>query len=268
MVPTVTAAVQPPLTYFGGKTRLARRIASLLPGHQHYVEPYAGSLAVLLAKTPLTAGDRLRPRRRPGHVLADAARAARRPGPRLRADTALPSRAPVLVRPASRSRRPRARPPGVGAAHPGPDERPHPHRVALLRRPGRHQDAHARLPRRLRRPDGTGRRPAAQRQPGVPASAAALDDYGRSPGVLIYADPPYLGSTRKSGRYKHEMLADADHESSPKRYAPPTPPSWCRATTRRSTTGSTATGTASPSRPPPARAAPDRTASRSCGPTG
>lgn len=28
--------------------------------------------------------------------------------------------------------------------------------------------------------------------------------YGRSPGVLIYADPPYLGSTRKSGRYKYD----------------------------------------------------------------
>lgn len=42
--------------------------------------------------------------------------------------------------------------------------------------------------------------------------ALQLVEDGRSPGVLIYADPPYLGSTRKSGRYKHEMLAAADHE--------------------------------------------------------
>jgi DNA adenine methylase len=35
----VTAVVQPPMTYFRGKTRLARRIASLLPRHEHYVEP-------------------------------------------------------------------------------------------------------------------------------------------------------------------------------------------------------------------------------------
>jgi DNA adenine methylase len=30
--------------------------------------------------------------------------------------------------------------------------------------------------------------------------------------VLIYADPPYLGSTRTGGRYKHEMLTAAQHE--------------------------------------------------------
>lgn len=46
------APIQPPMTYFGGKTRLARRIAALLPRHEHYVEPFAGSLAVLLAKGP------------------------------------------------------------------------------------------------------------------------------------------------------------------------------------------------------------------------
>ena len=32
-----------------------------------------------------------------------------------------------------------------------------------------------------------------------------VDDYVRSPDVLTYADPPHLGSTRESGRYKHEM---------------------------------------------------------------
>jgi len=44
--------VKPPLTYFGGKTRIADRIAALMPAHEHYVEPFAGSLAVLLAKPP------------------------------------------------------------------------------------------------------------------------------------------------------------------------------------------------------------------------
>lgn len=42
--------MKPPFTYFGGKTSIADRIAQLLPAHEHYVEPYAGSLAVLLAK--------------------------------------------------------------------------------------------------------------------------------------------------------------------------------------------------------------------------
>ncbi|WP_079634056.1 DNA adenine methylase [Mycobacteroides abscessus] len=40
------------MAYFGGKTTLGPQIAALLPSHDHYVEPYAGSLAVLLAKSP------------------------------------------------------------------------------------------------------------------------------------------------------------------------------------------------------------------------
>src|SRR5581483_5983322 len=44
--------LKPPFTYFGGKLKLAERIAALLPSHQHYEEPFAGSLAVLLAKSP------------------------------------------------------------------------------------------------------------------------------------------------------------------------------------------------------------------------
>jgi DNA adenine methylase len=36
----------------GGKHYLARQIVGLMPRHLHYVEPFAGGLAVLLAKTP------------------------------------------------------------------------------------------------------------------------------------------------------------------------------------------------------------------------
>src|SRR5690625_2808765 len=42
--------MKPPFPYFGGKTRLAGSIVYLLPQHDHYVEPFGGSLAVLLTK--------------------------------------------------------------------------------------------------------------------------------------------------------------------------------------------------------------------------
>ena len=38
-----------------------------------------------------------------------------------------------------------------------------------------------------------------------------IDWYGRSPDVLLYVDPPYLGSTRASGCYRHEMPGDDQH---------------------------------------------------------
>lgn len=41
-----------PLKWHGGKHYLASRIIDLMPPHLHYVEPYAGGLAVLLAKDP------------------------------------------------------------------------------------------------------------------------------------------------------------------------------------------------------------------------
>lgn len=42
--------IKPPFPYYGGKQLAAERIISLLPPHQHYVEPYSGSLSVLFAK--------------------------------------------------------------------------------------------------------------------------------------------------------------------------------------------------------------------------
>lgn len=42
--------VRPPVAYYGAKTSLAPMIVSMLREHRRYVEPFAGSLAVLLAK--------------------------------------------------------------------------------------------------------------------------------------------------------------------------------------------------------------------------
>lgn len=44
--------MKPPVPYFGGKMLIGPAIAKLLPEHVHYIEPFCGSLAVLLAKTP------------------------------------------------------------------------------------------------------------------------------------------------------------------------------------------------------------------------
>lgn len=46
-------ALTPPLKWHGGKSYLADWIISHMPKHLHYVEPYGGGMAVLLAKDPL-----------------------------------------------------------------------------------------------------------------------------------------------------------------------------------------------------------------------
>jgi DNA adenine methylase len=47
-----TLKLVPPLKWHGGKHYLAKRIVALMPRHRHYVEPYAGGLAVLLERDP------------------------------------------------------------------------------------------------------------------------------------------------------------------------------------------------------------------------
>lgn len=44
--------MKPPVSYFGGKSRLAEWISGLFPPHRVYVEPFMGSGAVFFAKSP------------------------------------------------------------------------------------------------------------------------------------------------------------------------------------------------------------------------
>src|ERR1700722_16000890 len=47
----VTGKIALPLKTHGGKAYLAKKIVALMPPHLHYVEPFAGGAAVLLAHT-------------------------------------------------------------------------------------------------------------------------------------------------------------------------------------------------------------------------
>jgi DNA adenine methylase len=44
--------MKPPLTYYGGKQKLAKTINQLIPEHRIYVEPFFGGGAVFFAKNP------------------------------------------------------------------------------------------------------------------------------------------------------------------------------------------------------------------------
>ncbi len=203
----------PPFAYYGGKTTLASRIAGLLPPHRHYVEPFAGSLAVLLAKPPSlmeTVNDL------DGHLMTFWRVLRDRPDELMRV---------CALTPHSRAEH--------QAAYDldGTDELERARRVWVcltqgrgnaLRKTGwRHfQDPGRRGPTSM--PDYLTSyvermRGSAARLAGVSLEQRdALDliaDYGRHSEVCIYADPPYLGSTRSSRQYLVEMSHPEEHEA-------------------------------------------------------
>jgi|SRR5579859_7704753 len=202
--------MKPPFAYFGGKTISADRIAALLPGHGHYVEPYCGSLAVLLAKP-----------RSGMETVSDL-------------DRALVTFWRVLRdRPADLARQCALTPHSLAEFRDAEDVdapagelevarriwvRLTQGRAGTLRNTGWRHFVHPSgssygMPDYL---DGYVARmaAAAERLHGVSLECRPalelVDWYGRSPDVLLYVDPPYLRSTRNSGAYRHEMT-EADH---------------------------------------------------------
>lgn len=203
-------ALRPPFPYLGGKMLLADQIVSLLPAHEHYVEPYAGSLSMLLAK-PASRMETVNDldgdlvtfwrvlRERPDDLarvcaLTPHSRAEHAAAYDLDACGDLERARRVWVqltqgRAGVRSRtgwRHYVNPSGSSASMPD-------YLHGYLDRIG----------------------PAAARLAAVSLeSRPALEvigSYGRCPDVLLYVDPPYLGATRRSGGYLHDMPGEAEH---------------------------------------------------------
>lgn len=209
--------MKPPIPYFGSKAAIADWIVPLLPAHEHYVEPFAGSLAVLLAKAPSaqeTVNDL------DGRIVNFWRMLRTRPDDLARVTALTPhSRAEYADALA------RVNEPGIDDL-----ERARLVWVLLHQGRGRRLDGHEgwkhavgrTTPGAPRRVAATicnaldGLAPAAERLREVSLECLpALDliaKYGANPGVLLYVDPPYLGSTREpSARYGVEMKSEVEH---------------------------------------------------------
>lgn len=205
----------PVLKFPGSKWRLAGRIAASLPPHRSYLEPYAGSLAVLFAKERSKVetvsdvnGDVVNLfrvlRDRPAE-LADAA--ALTPYARAECDAAWAAERvgePVedarrfLIRCWMNHGQKQAR--KGGWAH-----------TTGATRNGRASGVPNRAGQWAQLPDRIWA--VVERLRGVQIeSRPALDLLGRfaHPDCLVYADPPYPRSTRTEGLYRDEMT-DGDH---------------------------------------------------------
>ncbi|WP_037322992.1 DNA adenine methylase [Amycolatopsis thermoflava] len=203
--------MKPPFAYFGGKTRLAEQIAATFPPHEHYVEPFAGSLAVLLAK----------PRSRM-ETVNDL------DGDLMTFWRVLRDQPDELARVCALTPHARAEHLEAYALEQAPTDLERARRVWVLLTQGRGGQMRPTGWRHYVDPAGSvlgmpgyleayvGRiAPAAARLAGVTLerqpALELIARYGRSPNVLLYVDPPYLGSTRVSGGYRHEMKAADEH---------------------------------------------------------
>lgn len=201
----------PPFVYFGGKASTARRIAGHLPAHEHYVEPFAGSLAVLLAKP--------RSRMETVNDLDDAIMTFWR---------VLRDRPAELARVCHLTPHSRAEWQACEDIE-VPDELERARRVWTRLTQGRAGRLNRNGWRHYVAPGGQSTAFPGYLDGYINRMAAAaerlhhvtlecrpalelIDKYGADPSVLLYVDPPYLGSTRNGDRgYRHELMSAAEH---------------------------------------------------------
>jgi DNA adenine methylase len=202
--------MMPPFAYYGGKTVLADRIVAMLPSHRHYVEPYAGSLAVLLAKSPARM-----------ETVNDCNRRLMTFWRMLRDRPAELARVCALT--------PHSRAEYAACRQPAGDDLEAARRTWVLLTQGRAASLRKTGWRHFVNPAGSSTSLPGYLTAYVDRMAAVagrlrsvslecgdalrvIDRYGNHPDTLIYADPPYLPSTRTSDGYEHEMT-EADHHA-------------------------------------------------------
>lgn len=201
--------MKPPVSYYGSKATIADQIVRLLPQHEHYVEPFCGSLAVLLAKPP----SKLETVNDLDGELVTFWRVVR-------------ERFEDLARAVAFT--PHARAEHGQAYERTEDELETARRVWIRLTQGRSGTLRRTGWRYYVDPHGTSiSMPAyleAYRNRLPPASRRLMSvslecrpalevvaQYGQHPDALLYVDPPYLGSTRGVANYRLEMPSDADH---------------------------------------------------------
>lgn len=198
-----------PVQYFGSKQRLAEQLVQLMPSHRGYIEPFAGSLAVLLAKpeSKIEVVNDLDER------LITFWRVLRDRGDEL-------IRVASLT-PHSRLELDRA------AALDGADDLEIARQVWVLLTQGRSRTMKRTGWRFYADPRGTNAsfqtymdayrsrlEPAMARLRNVSLECRpaldVIEQYGAFEDNLLYVDPPYVHSSRRGARYTHEMT-DRDH---------------------------------------------------------
>lgn len=201
--------MKPPMPYFGGKQTTASAIVSLFPSHDCYIEPFGGGLSVLLAKQP-----------EPMEVANDI------DGDLVNFWRVLRDRTEDLMQACELT--PHSRAELSLDVSDSVDEVERARRVWVQLTQGRSGTLKGTGWRHYLHPgtastytmpmylDGYRRRlhPAAERLRNVSLESRpaleCIEAYGR-PGALLYVDPPYLGSTRNSSGYRHEMKDAGDH---------------------------------------------------------